>query len=100
MQFCFHIIIYASQIKTLADALICILQVVFPDQSDMYLVLGIALLGKEVVPGFHGRCLTDRDSNLSHDGSIQSLVLHVYRYLIDAWHILALYHTFKVNVTK
>ena len=44
MQLGFHIIIYTCQVKTLADALVGILQVVFAHQSDMYFSLGIALL--------------------------------------------------------
>ena len=50
-----HIIIYTSQVQTLANALIGILQVVLANETDVYLLRGIALLVEEVVPGFHRR---------------------------------------------
>ena len=95
-----HIIIYTCQIQTLADALIGILEVVFAHQSDVDLTSGVALFVEEVVPGFHGWCLTHRDADLSHNGSVEALLLHAYGHLVDRGHILALHYAFEVDITK
>ena len=100
VQFSFHIIVDASQVQALADALVGILKVVLANQADVYLAGGITLLVQEVVPGLHGRCLAYGDANLTHDGSIQSLALHAHGNLVDAGHILALHHAFKVHITE
>ena len=90
VDLCFYIIIYTSQVQTLTDTLIRILQVVLANQSDVHLLRGIALLVEEVVPGLHRRCLAHGDANLTQDGGIQSLMLHAHGHLIDRGHILTL----------
>ena len=100
MQSHFHIIIYTCQVQALPNTLIRILQVVFTHQSDVHLTGGTVLLVEEVMPRFHSRSLTHRNTNLPHDGSIKSLSLHTDRHLIDAGHILALHHTFQIDITE
>ena len=95
-----HIVIDASQVQTLTDALVGILQVVFSHKGHMYLTRGVTLFVEEFAPGFHGRCLSHRDANLSHDGGIKSLLLHAHWHLVDRRHILALYHTLQIDITK
>ena len=100
VDLCFYIIIYTSQVQTLTDTLIRILQVVLANQSDVHLLRGIALLVEEVVPGLHRRCLAHGDANLTQDGGIQSLMLHAHGHLIDRGHILTLHHALQVHVTE
>ena len=100
VQLGFYIVVDTSQVQALANALISILQVVFSYQSDVYLLGGMALLVEKIAPGLHGRCLAYGDTNLTHNGSIKSLVLHVHGYLVDAGQILALHHALKVNVAE
>ena len=95
-----HVVVDACQVQTFADALVCILQVVLTHQADMYLACCLALLVKEVVPGFHGWRLTNGYTYLPQDGSVQSLLLHVYRHLVDAWHIFALHHALQIDITE
>ena len=100
MQLGFHIIIYTSQVQALANALVGILQVVFSYQSDVYLLLGVTLLVEECVPSLHRRCLAHGYTYLTHNGSVQTLLLHAHWHLVDAWHILALHHALQVNVAE
>ena len=95
-----HIIIDTSEVQTLTDALIGILQVVFPHKCHLYLTRGVTLLVEEVAPGFHGWCLSHWDADLSHDGCIEPLLLHAHWHLVDGGHILALYHTLQIDITK
>ena len=66
----------------------------------MHFTSGIALLVEEIVPRLHGRSFAHRDANLAHDGCIESLTLHADGHLVDAGHIFALHHTFKVHVAE
>ena len=100
VQLGLHIVVDTSQIQALADALVGILEVVLTNKTDVHLAGSVALLVQEVVPGLHGRCLAYGDANLTHDGSIKALLLHADGYLVDAGHILALHHTFKVHITE
>ena len=96
----FHIVVDTCQVQALANALIGILQVVFAHQSDVHLAGGVALLVEKIAPGFHGRCLAHGDANLAHDGSVESLVLHVHGHLVDAGQILALHHALQIDVAE
>ena len=100
MNTSFDIIIYTRQIQTFAYAFVSILQIILTHKSNVYLPGGITLLGKESAPRFHCRCLTDWNARLAHYGSIQSLALHAYRYLVYTRHILALHYTFQVYVAE
>ena len=95
-----HVVVDASQVQTLADALVGILQVVLAHQCNVHLTGSLALLVQKVVPGLHGRCLTYRYARLAQDGSIQSLLLHAHRHLVDARHVLALHHTLQVDIAE
>ena len=66
----------------------------------MYLALGVALFVEERIPGCHRRSFAHRDADFAQDGCIETLLLHIYRYLVDAGHILALHHTLQINVTE
>ena len=57
-------------------------------------------LFQKVVPWFHGRCLPNGNAYLPQDGRIESLPLHVHRYLVDAGHILALHHALQIDITE
>ena len=46
------------------------------------------------------RLFSHRDVQFPQDGGIQSLVLHGHGHLVDAGHILALYHAFKFHVAE
>ena len=100
MHFYLHIVVDTSQIQALANTLVSILQVVFTYQTDMYLLLGITLLVEEVVPGLHRRCLAHGDTNLTHDGCVKSLVLHVHGHLVNAGQVLALHHALQIHVAE
>ena len=50
MNLCLHIIINAGQVQTLADALVSVLQIVFPYQPDVHLPAGFALLLEKSIP--------------------------------------------------
>ena len=100
MQLGLHIIIDTCQVQALANALVGILQVVLTYQSDVYLACGVALLGQEGVPALHGWCLAHGYTYLTHDGSVESLLLHAHWHLVDAWHILALHHALQVDVAE
>ena len=58
------------------------------------------LLVEELVPGFHLGGLAYGDAYLAQDGGIETLALHIHGHLIDAGYILALHHTFEVNVAE
>ena len=66
----------------------------------MYLTRGMTLLVEEVVPGLHGRRFSYWDAYLPQDSSIQSLLLHADRHLVDARHVFALHHALQVYITK
>ena len=100
MNFCFYIVVDASQIQALANALVGILQVVLAHQPDVNLAGGVALLFKERMPGSHRRRLAHRDSNLAHDGSIESLALHTDWHFVDAGHVLTLNDALQVYITE
>ena len=100
VHFYLHIVVDTSQIQALANTLVSILQVVFSYQSDVYLVGGMALLVKEIAPGLHGRCLAYGDTNLTHNGCVQSLVLHVHGHLVNAGQVLALHHALQIHVAE
>ena len=66
----------------------------------MHFAGGVALFFKKRMPGSHCRCLAHRDSNLAHDGSIESLALHADRHLVDAGHVLTLNDALQVYITE
>ena len=95
-----HVVVDTSQIQTFTDALVGILQVVFPHQSDVNLTGGMSLFVKEVVPRLHGWRFSYWYAYLAHNGRIESLLLHTHRHFIDAGHILALHHALQIDITK
>ena len=92
MELRLYIIIYPCEIQTLANALVGILKVVLAYESDVHLAGGIALFVQEITPGCHCGCLSYGDAYLTHDGSIQSLMLHAHGDFIDTGHIPALHN--------
>ena len=95
-----YIIIYTRQVQALADALVGILKFVLTHQPDMHLAGCLALLVQEVVPRFHDRCFTNGHPHLPQDSRVESLPLHTDRHLVDARHVLALYHTLQVDIAE
>ena len=100
MNTCPHVVVDTSQVQTLPNAFVGILQVVLTHQRHMHLAGGVALFVKEVAPRFHFRHFSYRDSYFAQNSSIEALPLHAHRHLIDAGHILTLHHALKVNITK
>ena len=52
------------------------------------------------MPGCHGGCLADGYACLAQDGGVEALTLHADWHLVDACHILALHHTFQVDIAE
>ena len=96
----FHIIIDTCQAQALAYALVGILQIIFTNKGDLHLPGCSLLFIQEIVPGFHCRCLADRDADLPHDRGIESLALHIHRNFVNTWHILALDDALQVDIAE
>ena len=86
--------------KTLIDALVSILKVVFSDESDVYLFRGFAAEFQEMIPGNHPRCLPDGNTHLSQNGGIETLSLHVEGHFVDAGQVFALNDTFQIDIAE
>ena len=91
---------YSCNEKTLADALVGILKVVFPDKTDSDSTVRRFHFRKECPPRAHPRNLTGRHTCLAQDGLVKSLTEHVGRHLIDARKVFALKDAVDVNVTE
>ena len=64
-QYGLPVVVCASLIQALTNALVCVLQVVFAYQSDMYLLLGIVASFKELAPWAQSWLLADRLTKLT-----------------------------------
>ena len=86
--------------ETLADTLVCILQVVLAYETDVYHLCSLVSAVEECLPRTQRRCFADRLAHLAEDGGVEALVLHVYRHLVDARKVFALNHAVQVYVTE
>ena len=95
-----HVVVDTCEVQTLTDTLIGILEVVLTHEGHMHLMRGVALFLEEVVPRFHGRSLTHRNADLTHDSGIKTLLLHTHWHLIDRGHVLALHDALQIDITE
>ena len=100
MNLCFHVVVDTGEVKALTDTFVSVLQVVLSYKCHMHLLGGVTLLFKEVVPRLHSRCLTYWDTNLSQDGGIETLPLHVDGHFVNRGHVFTLHHAFQIDITK
>ena len=100
MEFGSYVVVDAGKVQTLPDTLVRILQVVFPNQSDVYFLRGMTLFVEKRMPCVHGRCLSYWDMHLAQDSGIETLTLHTDGHFVDAGHILTLYDTFQINIAE
>ena len=100
VEFYFHIVIDTCEVQTFPDALVGILQVILPNQSNMHFTHCVTLFVKEVMPRFHSRCFTYWNAGLAQYRCIKPLTLHADRHLIDTGHILTLHHTLEIHITE
>ena len=94
------VVVGAGMRETLADTLVCILQVVLAYETDVYHLCSLVSAVEECLPRTQRRCFADRLAHLAEDGGVEALVLHVYRHLVDARKVFALNHAVQVYVTE
>ena len=94
------VIIGACMGQTLQNTLVSILQVIFSYQTNVYDFCCLLAPFQKIAPRSQLWCRSDFHAHLTQNDSIQSLTLHVDRYLIDAWHILTLDDGRQINITE
>ena len=94
------VVVGAGMREALADALVGILQVVFSYETDVHRLGGLVSAVEESFPWTQRRLLADRLAHLAENGGVKALVLHVYRYLVDARKVFALDYAVEIYVTE
>ena len=93
-------VIDSCQDQAFADALVGVLEIVFPDQPHVNLLGGGALEFQKPMPSLHLGLFSHRYTKLPQQGCIESLVLHVDRHFVDAGEVFALDHTFEIHIAE
>ena len=94
------VVVYSGLCETFADTLVCVLQIVFSDQSYAYLFCGVVAPFEEVAPRTECRHIAYFHLQFAHYGCVESLFLHVHGYFIYRRQVFALYHAVHVDVAE